>query len=96
MSRYVVELEGNREFVYGFDNVLGYFYELWDNTLGEEDYERVVEDKSYLFSKLTKEEMLEKDFDGDKKNTASYAGVERCQYMGQSEGKNILFRRGRS
>ena len=60
MSRYVVELERDREFVYGFDNALGYFYELLDNTLGEEDYERVVEDKSYLFSKLTKEEMLEK------------------------------------
>lgn len=40
--------------------------------------------------------MLEKDFDGDKKKTASYAGVERCQYMGQSEGKNISFRRGQS
>jgi hypothetical protein len=59
MSRYVVELEGNREFVYGFDNVLGYFYELWDNTLGDEDSECILEDKSYFFSKLTKDEMLD-------------------------------------
>ena len=60
MSRYVIQLEGNREFVYGYDHVLKYFYELWDNTLGEEDHECIVEDKSYLFSKLNKEEMLEK------------------------------------
>ena len=60
MSRYVIQLEGNREFVYGYDHALKYFYELWDNNLGDEDSECVVEDKSYLFSKLSKEEMLEK------------------------------------
>jgi hypothetical protein len=60
MSRYVVDLGEDKEFVYGWDHALGYFYELWDNGLGDEDHECMVEDKSYLFSKLNKEEMLEK------------------------------------
>jgi hypothetical protein len=33
MSRYVVDLGENKEFVYGWDHALGYFYELWDNSL---------------------------------------------------------------
>jgi hypothetical protein len=59
MSRYVVDLGDNKEFVYGFDHALGYFYELWDNSLGDEDYERIVEDKSYFMNKLSKSEMME-------------------------------------
>jgi hypothetical protein len=59
MSRYVVDLGENKEFVYGFDHALGYFYELWDNSLGEEDYEKLVEDKSYFFIKLSKGDMFE-------------------------------------
>lgn len=59
MSRYVVDLGDNKEFVYGWDHVLGYFYELWDNSLGEEDYEKIVDDKSYFFNKLSKSEMME-------------------------------------
>lgn len=58
MSRYVVDLGDNKEFVYGFDHVLGYFYELWDNSLGDEDYERILEDKSYFMNKLSKSEMM--------------------------------------
>ena len=59
MSRYVVDLGENKEFVYGWDHALGYFYELWDNSLGEEDHERIIEDKSYFLNKLSKDEMLE-------------------------------------
>jgi hypothetical protein len=59
MSRYVVDLEENKEFVYGWDHALGYFYELWDHSLGEEDYEKLVEDKSYFLNKLSKGDMLE-------------------------------------
>lgn len=59
MSRYVVDLGEDKEFVYGFDHALGYFYELWDNSLGEEDYERIVQDKSYFLNKLSKGDMLE-------------------------------------
>jgi len=59
MSRYVVDLEENKEFVYGWDHALGYFYELWDHSLGDEDYEKIVEDKSYFLNKLSKSEMME-------------------------------------
>ena len=59
MSRYVVDLGENKEFVYGFDHALGYFYELWDNSLGDEDYERIIVDKSYFMNKLSKSEMME-------------------------------------
>jgi hypothetical protein len=59
MSRYVVDLGENKEFVYGFDHALGYFYELWDNSLGDEDYERIIVDKSYFINKLSKGEMIE-------------------------------------
>lgn len=58
MSRYVVDLGENKEFVYGWDHALGYFYELWDNSLGEEDHEKLIEDKCYFFNKLDKSEML--------------------------------------
>ena len=57
MSRFTVKLEAQKEFVYGFDHALGYFYELWDYSLGKEDDECLLEDKSYLFNKLSKIEM---------------------------------------
>ena len=59
MSRYVIKLENEREFVYGFDHALGYFYEIWDYKRGKEDHECIVEDKSYTFDRLKKEVMLE-------------------------------------
>lgn len=59
MSRYVIKIENEREFVYGFDHALGYFYEIWDYKRGKEDYECIVEDKSYTFDRLKKEVMLE-------------------------------------
>jgi hypothetical protein len=59
MSRFTVKLEEQKEFVYGCDHALGYFYEVWDNSLGEEEYECLVEDKSTFLDRLTKGEMLE-------------------------------------
>ena len=59
MSRYIVPLGENKEFVYGFDHALGYFYELWDHDLGEEDHEKLVEDRSYFLNKLSKGDMIE-------------------------------------
>lgn len=59
MSRYVVKLENQEEFVYGFDHAIGYFYELWDYKRGKEDHECIVEDQSYMFNKLSKSKMLE-------------------------------------
>jgi hypothetical protein len=59
MSRFTIKLEEQKEFVYGFDHALGYFYEVWDNSLGEEESECLVEDKSYFLDRLSKSEMLE-------------------------------------
>jgi hypothetical protein len=60
MSRYVVDLGENKEFVYGWDHALGYFYELWDNSLeGDEDELRIIKDESYFLTKLSKGDMVE-------------------------------------
>ena len=58
MSRYTVKFEESKEFVYGWDHALGYFYEVWDYSKGKEDYEHIVEDKSYFLNNLKKEEMI--------------------------------------
>lgn len=57
MSRFKIKLEGQKEFVYGFDHALGYFYELWDHSLGDEESDCLIEEKSYIFDGLTKIEM---------------------------------------
>ena len=59
MSRFTVKLEAQKEFVYGFDHALGYFYELWDHSLGDDESDCLLEDKSYLFNRISKIEMSE-------------------------------------
>lgn len=59
MSRYVVNLEGTKKFVYGWDHALGYFYELWDESLGKEDEECLLEDKCSFINRMKNSEMLE-------------------------------------
>jgi hypothetical protein len=59
MSRFLVNLGEQKEFIYGFDHALGYFYEVWDNSLGEEEEDCIVEDKNTLFNKMPKGEMVE-------------------------------------
>jgi hypothetical protein len=58
MSRYTVQFEGSKEFVYGDDHALGYFYEIWDYTRGKEDHECIVAENSVAFGRMTKNEML--------------------------------------
>jgi hypothetical protein len=60
MSRYIKKIDENREFIYGHDHVLGYFYEIWDYSRGEEDYECLLEDKSSMFGRLSREQMAKK------------------------------------
>lgn len=60
MSRYVKKIDENREFVYGYDHALGYFYEIWDYSRGKEDHEFLIEDKCYMINRLTRNQMLEK------------------------------------
>ncbi len=59
MSRFLVNLGEQKEFIYGFDHSLGYFYEVWDNSLGEEEEDCIVEDKNTLFNKMSKGEMVD-------------------------------------
>jgi len=58
MSRYTVDLGDNKEFVYGYDHALGYFYELWDNSRDEDL--GPLEEKCVIFDRLTRNEMIEK------------------------------------
>ena len=58
MSRYTIKTGKNKEFVYGFDHALGYFYQLWDYNMGIEDEECLIKDKSQLLEHLPKEELL--------------------------------------
>jgi len=58
MSRFSVKLQENREFIYGFDHVLGYFYEIWDYNVSKNQEECLIEDKCHLFHKLSKVDMV--------------------------------------
>lgn len=59
MSRYIVKLEGQKEFIYGFDHALGYFYELWDNSISEQEELCLLTERCSLFDNVTKNEMIE-------------------------------------
>lgn len=56
MSRYVVDLGENKEFIYGHDHALGYFYEVWDNSRDEDL--GPLEEKSVMFNRLTRNELI--------------------------------------
>lgn len=58
MSRYTIQLEENKEFVYGFDHAMGYFYQLWDYNKGEESEECLIEDKCQMITRLTKGDII--------------------------------------
>lgn len=48
MSRYTKQLDDNRLVVYGYDNVLGYFFDLLDIPDEEGDRETIIEESSLL------------------------------------------------
>lgn len=62
MSRYTlkrVNEEGTElEINYGFDHALGYWYDIWDHTRGDEDYECCIEQKSSYPSGLHRGDFL--------------------------------------
>tara|TARA_R100000655_G_C2973932_1_gene190788 strand:- start:632 stop:886 length:255 start_codon:yes stop_codon:yes gene_type:complete len=62
MSRYSfkdVDNKGNElEINYGFDHVIGYWYDVWDHSKGDEDYECIIEEKSSAMSKMGNGEFL--------------------------------------
>jgi hypothetical protein len=59
MSRYIKKIDEDRELIYGHDHALGFFYEIWDFSKGEEDHECLMEDKSSMFG-LSRGGMIEK------------------------------------
>ena len=59
MSRYSVDLEESKKFVYGWDHALGYFYELWDDSLSEEVSECLIKERSSFLDKMQSSEMVE-------------------------------------
>ena len=63
MSRYTVkrvDKEGTElEINYGFDHALGYWYDVWDHTRGDEDYECCIEQKSSYPNKLHRGDFLD-------------------------------------
>lgn len=59
MSRYSVDLGESKKFIYGWDHALGYFYELWDDSLSDEDSECLIKDRSSFLDKMTSSEMVE-------------------------------------
>jgi hypothetical protein len=59
MSRYIVKLEGQKEFIYGWDHALGYFYELWDNSISDKEELCLLTERCSVFDKVTTVEMLE-------------------------------------
>ena len=58
MSRYSIKFEGSKEFVYGYDNSLGYFYQIWDHTKGNEDHECIIHENSKAFGRMNNKEMV--------------------------------------
>ncbi len=63
MSRYSVKRvnkEGTElEINYGFDHALGYWYELWDHALGDEDWQCCIEQKSSYPDRLHRGDFIE-------------------------------------
>jgi hypothetical protein len=59
MSRFTIELEGQKEFVYGFDHIFGYFYEIWDNSSDEKYDKGPIEEMSSLYNNLSRSKMAE-------------------------------------
>jgi len=50
MSRYIKQLEGNKELAYGFDHAVGYFYDIFDNSPEiDNEYEAHIEGADTLF-----------------------------------------------
>lgn len=58
MSRYSIKFEKDKEFVYGHDQSLGYFYQIWDHSKGSEDEECIMYENSTAFGRMSNKEML--------------------------------------
>jgi len=59
MSRYVINLGENKEFIYGWDHALGYFYELWDNNISDKEELCLLAERCSAFGRMPRSEMAE-------------------------------------
>lgn len=60
MSRYNKQIEDGRYTVaYGFDHALGYFFQVFDNTIEDEDPVGLVIDECSTFTKMGNGKMIE-------------------------------------
>jgi hypothetical protein len=59
MSRYVINLGENKEFIYGWDHALGYFYELWDNNISDKEELCLITERCSLFDRMPSYEIIE-------------------------------------
>ena len=48
MSRHIRVIDDNRTLAYGFDHMLGYWYDVTDNRVQDEDMQIVEEESSFL------------------------------------------------
>ena len=62
MSRYTKIIKGDNDqdiqVSWGFDHALGYWYDIWDETAGDEDYQKMIEEESSTLSRLKRGKFL--------------------------------------
>ena len=75
MSRYRKE-KGSLSLRYGFDHALGYWYDITDSTLEEDDPKFLIEEKSSTLDKMKRSEFISvlREFDADADHIMGVAG----------------------
>jgi len=58
MSRYTIQ-KYNKKLTYGFDPVLGYFYDIVDETQEENSPKYLIEEKSSMFQKMNRGQFID-------------------------------------
>ena len=54
-----MKIEGSQEIAYGFDNTTGYFFQVFDEALGDEHNDYLVIDECSMFTKMSNARMIE-------------------------------------
>ena len=60
MSRYFKNIQnGNKTIAYGFDKTTGYFFQMFDNTVEDENENTLILDECSTFTNMSNGKMLE-------------------------------------